>query len=88
MKKLVIGLFAICLFSNFALAADPYWDGYDDAQEGQGEWSNNDEYLDGYEDAQRQRENEERIERERQEQEERQRREQEQEQRRNNNQNW
>lgn len=86
MKKLIIVLFSIFLFSVQAQASDPYEDGYDDAQEGQGEWSNNDDYLDGYEDAQRQRENEERIERERQEREEQRRREQE--QRRNNNQNW
>ncbi len=29
-----------------------YWDGYDDAQEGSGEWSDDPNYLDGYEDAQ------------------------------------
>ena len=62
MKKLMICLFAICLLATHAQASDPYWDGYDDAKEGQGEWSNNNDYLDGYEDAQRERENEERIE--------------------------
>ena len=77
MKKLIIGLFAILLLSTSAHASDPYWDGYDDAKEGQGEWSNNDDYLDGYEDAQRQKENEERIERERQEREEQRQREEE-----------
>jgi hypothetical protein len=85
MKKLIIVLFSIFLFSAHAHATDPYWDGYDDAKEGQGEWSNNDDYLDGYEDAQRQKENEERIERECQEREEQRQREEEQ---RSRNKNW
>ena len=77
MKKIIIGLFAICLLSTYANASDPYGEGYDDAREGQGEWSVNNEYLDGYEDGQREREDEEYeeyIERERQEREEQRRR--------------
>ena len=53
MKKLVIILFSIFLFSAQAQAADPYEDGYDDGQENQGQWSDNEEYLDGYKDSQR-----------------------------------
>lgn len=84
MKKLIIALFAIFLLATYVQANDPYWDGYDDAKENQGEWSNNEKYLDGYEDAQRQiREREEREQRQ-QEQEEQRRREQE----RQNNRNW
>lgn len=57
MKKLVILFFSICLLATYAQAKDPYWDGYDDAQENQGECSDNEEYLDGYEDAQRNQRN-------------------------------
>jgi len=84
MKKLIIALFSICMLSTYAQANDPYWDGYDDAQENQGEWSDNEEYLDGYEDTQRQRQIQEQEERRRQEREAQRRREQEQQ----NNQRW
>lgn len=53
MKKITIILLSIFLFSTHAQANDPYEDRYDDAQENQGQWSDNEKYLDGYEDAQR-----------------------------------
>lgn len=70
MKKLIIVLFSVFVLSAQAQANDPYWDGYEDAKEGQGDWSTNEnynDYMDGYEDAQIQIETEERLENERQE---------------------
>jgi aspartyl protease family protein len=51
MRKLLLLFFSICLWNTTALA-DPYWDGYDDAQNGFWKRSDNSEYLQGYEQGQ------------------------------------
>ena len=52
MRKLVLVIVVVVGLAvpGIGFCSDHYWDGYDDAKSGQGEWSNNPKYQDGYED--------------------------------------